>query len=160
MIFIKAHCKTIPLQQASNQRIRLKFSGGGTQLPFLNKRLKKPFFSSFSSGTYIAHFFPLWQPKYGHSGDLLSSSYVRFPVLQCGHSFRLNIFFYHSRYFSLFIRPAHIRQNAIKVTSPPNIAPPKNINISFILVSAPFTKASGALLLPTTYDVFTYSPPI
>lgn len=150
MIFIKAHCKTIPLQQASNQRIRLKFSGG-TQLPFLNKRLKKPFFSSFSSGTYIAHFFPLWQHKYGHSGDLLSSSYVRFPVLQCGHSFRLNIFFYHSRYFSLFIRPAHIRQNAIKVASPPNIAPPKNINISLISLCSfvvEFYQISGALKPP------------
>ena len=48
----------------------------------LKIRLKKLRFLDSSSFSYIAHFLPLWQARYGHSGERLSSSYVYFPVLQ------------------------------------------------------------------------------
>ena len=59
----------------------------------LKIRLKKLYFLGLSSFLYIAHVFPLWQAKYGHIGERLSSLYVYFPVLQWGHSFLRNICF-------------------------------------------------------------------
>ena len=59
----------------------------------LKIRLKKLYFWGLSSFLYIAHFLPLWQARYGHTGERLSSLYVYFPVLQWGHSFLRNICF-------------------------------------------------------------------